>query len=160
MNDHQRVVLKYQMVQLVPFFGSLLVLGVLALTSLLRWWLFVGFAAAGIGAYLALTAMAALAVGPFAKAPLMVRVQAKVWLLSLGFLSVSLWFFNAVQSWLPAPVKAASAYLSPLIFVVVYLHPLFGYGPLGREMNAAVKENERASELAELTICEDRRAAA
>ncbi len=123
----------------------MLVTVVLGFLGVLRRWLAFSVLGIGIGASLVLTTMAALGVGLFVNAPLMVKVQAKIWLAYGLFAVTTLGALVVAGRWLPERVTVFLQYVVGLGGLAVFFHPLFGYGRLGREMNKAVKEDERAT---------------
>jgi hypothetical protein len=89
--------------------------------------------------------MAARGVWLFSKAPLFVRVHAKTWVREYLLLASTLVLLTIASPWLPSRILLMAQYVAMFLGIVLYVYPLFGYGRLGREMNEAVKENERAS---------------
>ena len=108
-------------------------------------WLALSVLGIGFGASVGSMIMAARGAGIFANAPLMVKVQAKIWLASGLFAAVTLGTLAVTERWLPDRLNTFLRYAVGLGALVVFLHPLFGYGRLGREMNEAVKEDERST---------------
>ena len=145
MNERHRILMRLELLQIAPFAGALLLMFPLAAMRLLVWQVAVPLLVCGFGASLVLTIMAARGRGPFAGAPLMLKVRAKMWLvdgLYVACMPIILGVAQPVVSKVTFQILQAAGFLGA---IALFFGPMLGYGPLGRELTAATKEEERAS---------------
>src|SRR3954469_2731597 len=101
MHERHRVILNFELLEFAPFAAAMLITAVLAAVGVLPRWFALSVLGIGAGASLGSMIMAARGIGVFANAPLMVRVQAKIWLASGLFAAVTLGTVAVTERWLP-----------------------------------------------------------
>jgi hypothetical protein len=137
-----REMLAFQIRAAAPFLIAIFV--VLVLGRMLPAWAPQVTVACGLVGAVLIAGSIAFGFGNYGRtASPIIRALFKIGLLDVGMIVM----FGALQAalgpFIPRSLSIAFGFLALCAFVILTLRPLLGYGRLGRELTAAVKEDER-----------------